>query len=173
MWGQASTRKEMLEHLDQLMLWGRRHHGIETKPMRPAFTKPEGVIGIVCAKDFPDEELIRSKLREGIAKKGNTVTWVVRGPRKANDAISFVYDELEAHGIEPVMAPAVSSYWGTAARSWRDAELLATCERVVVFHDAGSTVTKSFLDAKYTVAKVFVIERGEKKKHQKKGRKVA
>ncbi len=133
---------------------------------------PPTAIGIVVAKNFPDEELLRSKLREGIAKKGNTVTWVMRERDSEGHAARWAWDEFRNHSIEPVEA-VTGKFWGPGTRgAWRDREMLNLCERVIVFHDIGSGVTNSFVTDQYHVARVFVIERGEAKKRQRKGRAV-
>lgn len=135
------------------------------------YEQPTGVIGIVVAAKFPEPDLIREKLEEGIARVPADTVWVVRGARKRGDAISVAWDVLEEHGIEPLLAVSNTAYWGTAARGWRDAELLTTCERLIVFHDISSHVTDYFVDHPHTGCKVFKIERGKKKVAKRKGRK--
>lgn len=132
----------------------------------------KGVVGIVVAAKFPEPELIREKLEEGIARVGPDTVWVMRSPRKRGDAISVAWDVLEEHGIEPVLAPSNTAFWSTNARMWRDAELFSTCERLIVFHDISSNVTEYFIEKEYTSCKVFKIERGKKKAARpRKGRK--
>ncbi len=130
-----------------------------------------GVIGIVVAPKFPDEAIIREKLEEGIARVPADTVWVMRTPRKKNDAVSVAWDVLEEHGIEPVLAPSLTKVWKTHSVMWRDSELLNTCERVIVFHDISSHVTDKFATTEYCSAKVYKIERGTKRKVQRKGRK--
>jgi len=145
--------------------WVQQLEGCEWEP-------PRGVIGIVVAKNFPDPELIREKIEEGIARVAPDTVWVMRNPRKKNDAMTVAWDVLEEHGIEPLLADSNTKYWG-AGSSWRDNELMNTCERVIVFHDTSSpTVTEVFVSKQHTVAKIFKIERGKAKpKPRKKGRK--
>lgn len=125
---------------------------------------PKGVIGIVVAAKFPEPDLIREKLIEGIERVSADTVWIMRSPVKKGDAITVAWDVLREHGIEPLLAPSNTAYWGNFARDWRDYELLNTVERLIVFHDISSHVTELFVEREYCVAKVFKIERGTKKK---------
>ena len=140
------------------------------------YEAPKGVIGIVVAPKFPDPQIIRDKIEEGIARVSPDAVWVIREKRQTNHAVNAAWETLEAHGIEPMLAPLTPAWKGEKydlRRAWRDAEMHSYCERIVVFHDITSHVTAEFADRKdRSPAKVFVIERGKKKTPRaRKGRK--
>lgn len=134
------------------------------------YEKPTGVIGVVVAPKFPDLDIIREKIREGIEKRPNDV-WVIREKPQANHAVNVVWDTLTEAGIEPFHVPLVEAWRAKRdehgydlRRRWADAELSTTCERVIVFHDKSSQVTAGWADPDAVrTARVFVIERGKKK----------
>ena len=140
------------------------------------YEKPTNVIGVVVAPKFPDANLIREKMEEGIARVSPDTVWVIREKPQENHAVNTVWDVLTEHGIEPLLVPLVPAWKGETydlRRKWADGELSNTCERVIVFHDASSQVTAGWRD-RACAAKVFVIERGEKRKTPaRKGRKPA
>ena len=153
------------------------------------YERPTGVIGVVVAPKFPDLDLIREKIAEGAQRVAPETVWVVREKRQRGHAVNAVWDVLEEHGIEPLLVPLVPAwrhrsakyrahqaargrlvFWERMAdpeydlrRRWADAELGNTCERVIVFHDKSSDVTKKWAEEKECSAKVFVIERGIKR----------
>ena len=136
-------------------------------------TPPVGVIGVVVAPKFPDLEVIREKIREGIERVSPETVWVIREKPQRNHAVNIVWEELRAAGIEPFHADLVPAWKGDTydfRRKWADYELGNTCSKVVVFHDKSSQVTDGWRE-RLCVARVFVIERGEKKKVQRRGRK--
>lgn len=154
------------------------------------YEKPTGVIGVVVAPKFPDLDIIREKIREGIEKRPNDV-WVIREKPQKDHAVNVVWDTLTEAGIEPFHVPLVPAFkrrekveyrerrgkGGRVVflermnnpeydlrRRWADAELASTCERVIVFHDKSSQVTAGWADTDAVrTARVFVIERGKKK----------
>lgn len=160
--------------------------------------KPKGVIGIVIAQNFPDLDLIREKLIEGIGRVGPDTVWVMREAPRAKHAAQVAWDTFGEFGIEPILAPLVP-YWKysrsgyvpqigksgrcvylkreTIARddraTMRDAELRNTCERIIVFHDKSSGVTAAWKNLESARAKIYVVERGKKKATPRKGRKPA
>lgn len=138
------------------------------------YERPKGVIGVVVAPKFPDLDLIREKIEEGVVRVAPETVWVIREKRQRNHAVSAVWEVLQAHGIEPLHVPLVSAWKGEGydlRRRWADYELGNTCERVIVFHDASSNLTEEWGD-RPCQARVFVIERGEKPlPPQKKGKK--
>jgi hypothetical protein len=141
------------------------------------YQKPSGVIGVVVAPKFPDLDIIRKTIREGAERRPEDV-WVIREKPQANHAVVAVWETLDELGIEPMLAP-LNPAWAAKReehgydlrRKWADAELSNTCERVIVFHDISSQVTAGWGD-KLCAARVFIIERGEKRTAAKrKGRK--
>lgn len=136
---------------------------------------PKGVVGIVVAQNFPDLGLIRAKLEEGIERVAPETVWVMREAPHKDHAVVAAWDTLRAHDIEPFLVPLVPA-WRLAdaydlRTKWRDAELRSTCERIIVFHDVSSGVTAAWAKVEHSVAKMFVIERGKKKRAPYKGRK--
>lgn len=133
--------------------------------------RPSGVIGVIVAQKFPEPELIREKLEEGLARVAPGTVWVLREAAKSNHAVTVAWDTLRDHGVEPFLAPLLPYFTrrdGREAvydhrRAWRDAELRLTCERIIVFHDSSSNVTAGWSESRGP-AKIFVIERGKKKK---------
>ena len=79
--------------------------------------------------------------------------------------------------IEPIQAPLVPAWKleGHDLRaSQRDIEMRYTCERIIVFHDKSSGVSSEWVkyrDNRLSRAKIFVVERGKKKRAARKGRK--
>lgn len=144
------------------MSWKNGLHGFDYQP-------PNGVIGVIVAQKFPEPDLIREKLEEGLARVAPETVWVLREAPKANHAVSVAWDTLRANGIEPFLAPLLPFFARKGdggydlRRSWRDAELRTTCERIIVFHDVSSNVTAEWTTARGP-AKIFVIERGKKKR---------
>lgn len=169
------------------------------------FVAPKGVIGIVVAQAFPDEAVIREKIIEGIQRAHPDTVWVMREQPREKHAAKIAWDTFEQFGVEPILAPLVP-HWnypvGAEYRhvgrekhrqrlvykthdvraTHRDIELRATCERIVVFHDAKSGVTSEWIeyadarrehpgDGEHCFAKVYVVERGKKKVARRKGRK--
>jgi hypothetical protein len=148
------------------------------------YEKVTGVIGIVCAPKFPDHDIIREKIREGVERRPGDV-WVIREKPQANHAVNVVWETLEELGIEPFHVPLVAAWASKGTplaydavtrkpsitagaydlrRKWADAELGTTCERIIVFHDKSSNVTADWGDPTTPrTARVFVIERGKKK----------
>jgi hypothetical protein len=130
------------------------------------YEKPTGVIGVVVAPKFPDLEVIRGKIEEGIARVAPETVWVVRERPQKNHAVNVVWQVLKKNGIEPLHVPLVPAWQSNEydlRRHWADYELGNTCERVVVFHDASSNVTAEW-KSRLCAAKVFVVERGQAKK---------
>ena len=140
------------------------------------YEKPVNVIGVIVAPKFPDLDLIREKIEEGIARVAPDTVWVIREKPQANHSVNVVWDVLTEHGIEPLLAPLVPAWKSKGIerddsivgaydlrRRWADAELSNTCERVIVFHDPSSQVTAGWQD-RHCAAKVFIIERGKKRK---------
>lgn len=148
--------------------------GLDGFPYEP----PKGVVGIVVAQNFPAPELIREKLEEGIARVAPETVWVMREAPKSNHAVTVAWDVLHEHGVEPIQSPLVPFFVAKRdehgydlRRKWRDAELMSTCERIIVFHDASSNITAEWKKIEHSVAKIFVIERGKKRIAARKGRK--
>lgn len=131
---------------------------------------PEGAIGVVVAQNFPDEKLLKETLRQGVARKGTKVIWVMLNEPKANHAARWAAEVFEEFEIEPVYAPLNPFYyrkevWKKAVKvpldeceqdkltfteyvpgydnraAARESELRRTCERIVVFHDVQSATT--------------------------------
>lgn len=134
------------------------------------FTAPKGVIGVVVAPKFPDLDIIRQTILDGIEKRPDDV-WVIREKPQANHAVTVVWETLSEAGIEPFLVPLVDAWLAKREehgydlrRKWADAELGSTCDRIIVFHDKTSQVTASWADKDAPrIARVFVIERGKKK----------
>lgn len=131
---------------------------------------PEGAVGIVVAQNFPDEKLLKETLRQGIARKGTKVVWVMLNEPKANHAARWAAEVFEEFEVTPLYAPLLP-FWqrkGTWKKTvkvpldeceqdkltfveytpdydnraiMRESELRRTCERIVVFHDAQSATT--------------------------------
>lgn len=135
---------------------------------------PKGVIGIIVAQKFPEPDLIRTKLIEGISRVHPDTVWVVRNAPKSNDAVTFAWDTFKEFEIEPILAGLVP-YWKGPDKDrraeWRDAEIRATCERIIVFHDKSSNITAEWKNCDHSIAKIYVVERGKKKAAPRKGRK--
>lgn len=146
------------------------------------YRKPTGVIGIVVAPKFPDPDIIREKIREGVERRPDDV-WVIREKPQKDHAVNVVWETLDELGVEPFHVPLVDAWKSKGIeidhggpdlierigaydlrRRWADAELSATCDRIIVFHDKSSNVTAAWGDPDaHHVARVFVIERGKKK----------
>lgn len=129
------------------------------------YERPKGVIGVVVAPKFPDLDLIREKIKEGVSRVAPETVWVVREKPQRGHAVNAVWEVLEAHGVEPLHVSLVPAWKGEGydlRRRWADYELGNTCERVIVFHDSSSNVTADWSD-RLTAARVFVIERGQKR----------
>ena len=163
------------------------------------YVAPSGVIGIVVAQKFPDPKTIRLRIEEGIERVSPDTVWVMRDSERKGHAANYAWATFRAHGIEPFLAPLVPAWKGDGLpllgplaegvrkhdriydydlrADWRDIEIRATCERVVVFHDKSSNVTDKWLtyrDNGMSAAKIFVVERGKvKAKRYKTGRPVS
>lgn len=140
--------------------------------------RPKGVIGIVVAQAFPEPELIREKLVEGISRVQPGTVWVMRDAPRAKHAAQVAWDTFKEFEIEAIQAPLVPAWklpGGADLRaSQRDIEMRYTCERIIVFHDKSSGVTSEWVkyrDNGMSYAKIFVVERGKKKAAKRKGRK--
>lgn len=159
--------------------------------------KPQGVIGIVVAQKFPEPELIRMKLIEGISRVHPDTVWVMRDQARKSHAATVAWETFAEYGIEPFLSELVPAWkrseqrWtqhiGPTGRvvyltplppvsydhraAWRDAEMKTTCERIIVFHDASSGITAEWKDHEHSIAKIYVVERGKKKRAARKGRK--
>lgn len=156
------------------------------------FEAPKGVIGIVVAQKFPEPELIRLKLIEGISRVHPDTVWVMRDAERKGHAANVAWDTFREYEIEPFLAPLVPD-WQRKAKdgyvahvgptgrivwwerlkhvpaydhraSWRDAEMRSTCERIILFHDASSNVTAEWKDCEHSIAKIYTVERGKKKR---------
>ena len=165
------------------------------------YEAPKGVIGIVVAQKFPDPELIRVKLEEGIERVAPDTVWVMREAERKGHAVNFAWQTFKSHGIVPFLAPLVPAWqrkrkveyvqhFGGSGRvallervvtdpydrraEWRDAEMRATCERIIVFHDKSSNISGEWIEYKdnhLSTAKIYVVERGKvKTKRYKKGK---
>jgi hypothetical protein len=148
------------------------------------YVAPKGVIGIVVAQKFPDPEAIRKTLLDGIERVAPDTVWVMRDAPRANHASTFAWRTFEGAGIEPFLAPLTPAWQKKGTEHdydlrahWRDVEMRATCERIIVFHDKSSNITAEWLDYRdngQSIAKIYVVERGKVKvKKYKKGRPVA
>lgn len=159
-------------------------------------------IGIVVAQSFPDTALIVEKLEEGIARAHPDTVWVMRDPERANHAVNAAYAVFREHKITPILAPLLPEWkyrngcayepergrkrhklvwtFNDARAKMRDILMRASCNRIVVFHDAKSGITGDWIDyaesrkkhpgdGSHCVAKVYVVERGKKrgKTHRK------
>lgn len=162
--------------------------------------RPQGVIGIVVAQKFPEPDLIRAKLIEGISRVHPDTVWVMRDAARKGHAATVAWETFAEYGIEPFLTPLVPAWQAKAAdgyvphlgptgrvvwwerlkypaqydhrASWRDAELRSTCERIILFHDASSGITQEWKDCEHSIAKIYVVERGKKKRAPRKtGRK--
>lgn len=162
------------------------------------FVEPKGCIGLVIAQKFPEPDLIRTRIIEGVSRVHPDTVWVMRDTERKGHAACIAYETFREMDIEPALAPLVP-YWqskglvvqGPLAEEersrehlysydfrarMRDAEIRQTCERVIVFHDSSSGVTADWIEYKdggtdVCAAKVYVVERGKKKKPARKGRK--
>lgn len=158
------------------------------------YVAPKGVVGIVVAQKFPDPEAIRKTLLDGIERVAPDTVWVMRDAPRANHASTFAWRTFESAGIEPFLAPLTPAWKSRGVTMpseegetqigvydlrahWRDVEMRATCERIIVFHDKSSNITAEWLgyrDNGQSTAKIYVVERGKVKvKKYKKGRPVA
>lgn len=145
------------------------------------YVAPKGVVGIVVAQKFPDPKAIRKTLLDGIERVAPDTVWVMRDAPRANHASTFAWRTFESEGIEPFLAPLTPAWKAKDAYDlrahWRDVEMRATCERIIVFHDKSSNITAEWLDYRdngQSIAKIYVVERGKVKvKKYKKGRPVA
>lgn len=139
-------------------------------------TETPNVISVVVSKDFPDREMIAETLTQGAALEGPDTVWVLRGTPIKGDALQVADDTLRAAGIEPIYAETNRTHWGNRAGAWRDNEMMLYSRMTVIFHDQKSGVTKVFADVardpyRNKDGKLKLIERGQKKKVQRKGRK--
>lgn len=167
---------------------------IETEAHSGIWTPPKGVVGIVVAQKFPDPQAIRTTLEEGIERVAKDTVWVLREAPRTNHAVTFAWQTLKNHDIEPFLAPLVPAWkskgldiaYDVETRKpsvtigaydlraqWRDIEMRATCERIIVFHDKSSNVTAEWLEHRDRGAsKIYVVQRGKvKAKKYRKGRK--
>lgn len=158
------------------------------------FVQPKGVIGIVVAQKFPDPELIRVKLEEGIERVAPGTVWVMREAERKGHAANFAWQTFKSHGIVPFLAPLVPAWKSKGVdlafdvetkkpsltvgaydlrAHMRDIEMRATCERIIVFHDKSSNVSGEWIDYRdnnLSIAKIYVVERGKvRAKRYKKG----
>jgi len=154
-----------------------------------------GVFGVVVAKSYNDPTSIRKYLEAGIEKVPHAV-WVMRDQNVEGHAARFAYQTFKAHGIQPFQVPLVDYWQGKGVplegplperkrkretlfeydlrSDWRDITLRSTCERVIVFHDAGSGITGdwvSYRDSPLSQARIMVAERGKARSKHRKGRK--
>lgn len=144
---------------------------------------PTGVVGIIVAQKFPDPELIRVTLEDGFARVAPDTVWVLREAERKGHAVNYAWQTFKSNGITPLLAP-LNPAWqakdeehGYDLRAnYRDIEIRATCERIIVFHDKSSNVTADWIDYRdngLSQAKIYVVERGKVKvKKYKKGRKI-
>jgi hypothetical protein len=156
------------------------------------YEPPRGVIGIVVAQKFPDPQVIRVTLEDGISRVSPDTVWVMRDAPRKGHASEFAWQTFKSHGIEPFLAPLTPAWKSKGLdiafdietkkpsitigaydmrAQWRDIEIRALCERVIVFHDKSSNVTAEWLDYRDKGAKIYVVERGKVKvKKYRKGR---
>lgn len=152
--------------------------GWSNQALGAEYAPPSGAFGVVVSQNFPDPELLKRTLREGLSRQGGKKVWVCLNEPKANHASRFVAEVFEEFEIEPLYAPLVPAWKGKqstistvfrtdhldeceqdsfvvqeprgkdydlrAAR--REAELRATCERIIVFHDINSQSTADWLE---------------------------
>lgn len=143
------------------------------------FIAPKGVIGIVVAQKFPEPDLIREKLLEGISRVSPDTVWIMRDQERKSHAATVAWDVFRECGIEPFLAP-LNPAWKSEGydlrAKWRDGDMRMSCERIIVFHDKSSGITADWADygpsgGSECIAKIFVVERGKKKVVARKGRK--
>lgn len=155
------------------------------------FEQPKGVIGIIVAQKFPDPEIIRIKLEEGIERVSPDTVWVMREAERKDHAVNFAWQTFRSHGITPLLAPLVPAWQRKRKIEYRehlnesgrvvflervitdpydlraahrDIEMRATCERIIVFHDKSSNVSGEWIeyrDNNLSIAKIYVVERGK------------
>jgi hypothetical protein len=168
---------------------------VETHEHPNVWVPPKGVIGIVVAAKFPDPAAIRTVLEDGFGRVAPETVWVMRENARKEHAVTFAWQTFKNNGIEPLLAPLVPAWKSDGMATlydvetrkptefigkydmradWRDIEMRATCERIIVFHDKSSNITKDWIayrDNNLSVAKIYVVERGKVKvKKYRKGR---
>jgi hypothetical protein len=87
------------------------HTQVESK-----YAPPKGVVGIVVAQKFPDEDLIRTKILEGVSRVHPDTVWVLRDTERKSHASRIVWETLRECGIQPFQAPLVS-YWASTEKT--------------------------------------------------------
>ena len=140
--------------------------GLRTKLTHQDEEKPNKVIGVFIATNFPEAEydLIRETLAEGATRNPGAL-WVCAKTDKRSQGL---FDELGLEWITLDLNP----YWKVGdwdgRRQRRDIEMLRDCDLMLVFQKAGAAgwwTDKAKTKVEDRVHdNLYVIERGEKKK---------
>lgn len=108
-------------------------------------TRAEGppVIALIASPKYTDLDGLTKTIDSLVAKYPESV-YVLRN-KNPRDADGVIEERLMMQGVEPFCVPANRAYFGANAGTWRDCELITTCDRIVVFHDGKSAVTDYFV----------------------------
>lgn len=128
---------------------------------------PNEVVGVIADRSYPKPE----RITEILSKAPRDAVVVVRWVNKEDNAL---LNAVTQAGFEPIISKP-TPYW-QGIDLWRDAELLNTCSKVLVFRDLAKDAKESWVKRKNPPYDkvwpgLFVFEDGKaKKKPRRKGR---